>query len=139
MSQDKLEVVRQKMVWVNIDILGISELKSMGKGQLNSNDHYIYYSRQESLRRSGVALKVNKRVLNAVLRYSLKNERMISISFQGKPFNSTAIQVYAPFTNAEEAEGEQLCVDLQDLLELTPKKKKKRCSFHHRRLECKSR
>ena len=111
----------------------------MGKGKLNSNDHYIYYSRQESLRRSGVALKVNKRVLNAILRYSLKNERMISISFQGKPFNSTAIQVYALSTNAEAAEGEQLCVDLQDLLELTTKKKKKRCSFHHRRLECKSR
>ena len=98
-------------------------------GEFNSDDHHIYHCGQESLRRSGVALKVNKRVLNAILRYSLKNERMISISCQGKPFNSTAIQVYAPFTNAEEAEGEQLCVDLQDLLELTPKKKEKKMFF----------
>ena len=111
----------------------------MGKGKLNSNDHYIYYSGQESLRRSGVALEVNERVLNAILRYSLKNERMISISFQGKPFNSTAIQVYAPSTNAREVEIEQLYEDLQDLLELTPKKKKKGCPFHHRGLKCKGR
>ena len=91
-------------------------------GEFNSDDHYIYYCRQESLRRNGIAIMVNRRVRNAVLGYSLKNDRMISVHFQGKPFNITVIQVYAPTSNAEEAEVERFCEDLQDLLELTPKK-----------------
>ena len=90
--------------------------------EFNSGDHYIYYCGQESLRRSGVALIVNKRVQNALLRYNLKNDRMISVHFQGKWFNITVIQVYAPTSNAEEAEVEWFYEDLQDLLELTPKK-----------------
>ena len=92
-------------------------------GEFNSDDHYIYYSGQESLRRNGVALIVKKRVQNAVLGCNLKNDRMISIHFQGKPFNTIVMQVYAPTTNAEEAEFEQFYEDLQELLELTPKKK----------------
>ena len=91
-------------------------------GEFNSDDHYIYYCRQESLRRNGVALIVNKRVQNAVLGCSLKNNRMISVHFQVKPFSITVIQVYAPTTNAEEAEVQWLYEYLQDLLELTPKK-----------------
>ena len=106
MNQDKLEVVKQEMARVNIDILGISELKWTGMGEFNSNDHYIYYCRQESLRRNGVTIIVNKRVRNAVLGCNLKNERMISVRFQGKPFNIIVIQVYAPTSNAEEAEVE---------------------------------
>ena len=121
MNQGKLELVKQEAVRVNIDILGISELKWTGMGEFNSDDHYIYYCRQESLRRNGVAIIVNKRALSAVLGYSLKNNRMIS-HFQGKKFNITVIQVYAPTGIAEEAEAEQFCEDLQDLLELTPKK-----------------
>ena len=92
------------MARVNVDILGISELKLTGMGEFNSDDHYIYYRGQESLRRNGVAMMVNKRFRNAVLGCSLKNDRMISVLFQGKPFNITVIQVYAPTTNAEEAE-----------------------------------
>ena len=107
------------MARVNIDILGISELKWTGMGEFNSDDHYIYYYGQESLRRNGVALIVNKRVLNAVLGCNLKNDRMISVCFQGKPFNITVIQVYAPTTNAKEVE--QFYDDLQDILELTTK------------------
>ena len=122
MNQGKVEVVKQEMARVNVDILGISELKWTGMGEFNSGDHYIYYCRQESLRRNGVAIIVNKRVQNAVLRCNLKNDRMISVCFQGKPFNITVIPVYAPTSNAEEAEGEQFYEDLQDLLELTPKK-----------------
>ena len=91
-------------------------------GEFNSDDHYIYYYEQESLRRNGVALIVNKRIQNAVLECNLKNDRMISVHVQGKPFNITVIQVYAPGTNAKEAEVEQFYDDLQDLLELTPKK-----------------
>ena len=91
------------MARVNIDILGISELKWTGMGEFNSDDHYIYYGGQESLRRNGVALIVNKGVQNAVLGCDLKNDRMISVLFQDKPFNITVIQVYAPTTNAEEA------------------------------------
>ena len=91
-------------------------------GEFNSDDHYIYYCGQESLRRNGVAIMVNKRVQNAVLGRNLKNDRMISVRFQGKPFNITVIQVYAPTSNAEEAEVEQFYEDVQDLLELTPKK-----------------
>ena len=88
-------MVKQEMARVNVDILGISELKWTGMGEFNSDDHYIYYSRQESLRRNGVAIMVNKRVRNAVLRCNLKNDRMISVHFQGKPLNITVIQVYA--------------------------------------------
>ena len=95
------------MARVNIDILGISELKCTGMGEWNSDDHYIYYCGQESLRRSGVALIVNKRVQNAVLGCNLKNDRMMSVRFQGKPFNIRVIQVYAPTSNAEEAEIER--------------------------------
>ena len=94
------------MARVNIDILGISELKWTGMGEFHSDDHYIYYCGQESLRRNGVAIMVNQRVRNVVLRCNLKNDRMISVRFQGKPFNITVIQVYAPNTNAEEAEVE---------------------------------
>jgi len=106
MNQSKLEVVKQEMARVNVNILGISELKWTGMGEFNSNDHYIYYCVQESLRRNGVAIIVNKRVRNAVLGCNLKNDRMISVHFQGKPFNIIAIQVYAPTSNAEEAEVE---------------------------------
>ena len=123
------------MARVNVDILGISELKWTGMGDFNSDDHYIYYCGQESLRRNGVAIMVNKRVWNAVLGCNLKNDRMISVCFQGKPFNITIIQIYAPNSNAEEAEVEWFYEDLQDLLELTPRK---RCPFHYRALECKS-
>ena len=115
-------VVSDKMARVNVDILGISELKWTGMGEFNSDDHYIYYCGQESLRRNGVAIIVNERVQNAVLGCNLKNDRMISAHFQGKPFNSMVIQVYAPTNNAEKAEVKQFCEDLQDLLELTPQK-----------------
>ena len=108
------------MARVNVDILGISKLKWTGMGEFNSDDHFIYYCRQESLRRNGVAIIVNKRVRNEVLRCSLKNDRMISVRFQGKPFNIMVIQVCAPTSNAEEVK--QFYEDLQDLLELTPKK-----------------
>ena len=122
MNQGKLEVVKQEMVRVNINILGISKLKWTGMGEFNSDDHYIYYCGQESLRRNGVAQIVNKRVQNAKLGCNLKNDRMISVCFQGNPFSITVIQVYAPTSNTEEAEVEQFYEDLQDLLELTPKK-----------------
>ena len=122
MNQGKLEVVKKEMARVNVDILGISELKWTGMGEFNSDDHYIYYCGQESLRRNVVAITVNKRVRNAVLGCNLKNDRMISVHFQGKPFNITVIQVYAPTSNAEEAEVEQFYEDPQDLLELTPPK-----------------
>ena len=135
MNQGKLEVVKQEMARVNIDILGISELKWTGMGEFDSDDHYIYYCGQESLRRNGVAIMVNKRIQNAVLGGNLKNDRMISVRFQGKPFNIMVIQVYVPTSNTEEAEVEQFYEDLQDLLELTLKK----CPFQYRGLECKSR
>ena len=106
MNQGKLEVVKQEMAKVNVDILGISELKWTGMGELHSDDHYICYCRQESLRRNGVAIMVNKRFRNAVLGCSLKNDRMISVHFLGKPLNNTVIQVYAPTSNAKEAEVE---------------------------------
>ena len=122
MNQGKLEVVKQEMTRENINILGISELRWTAMGEFNSDDHYIYYHGQESLRRNGVATMVNKRVWNAVLGCNLKNGRMISVCFQGKPFSITVIHVYAPTSNAEEAEVEQFYEDLQDLLELTPKK-----------------
>ena len=106
MNQGKLEVVKQEMARVKVDILGLSELKWTGMGEFNSDEHYIYYCGQESLQRNGVVLIVNKRVQNAVLGCNLKNDRMISVRFQGKPFNITVIQVYAPISNAEEAEVE---------------------------------
>ena len=122
MNQGKLEVVKQEKARVKIDILGISELKWTGMGELNSDDHYNYYCGQESLRRNGLAMMVNKRVRNAVLGCNLKNDRMVSVHFQGKPFNIMVIQVYTPTRNAEEAEFEWFYENLQDLLELTPKK-----------------
>ena len=118
MNRGKLDEGKQEMTPVNIDILEISELKGMGMGKFNSDDHYIYCCGQESLRRNGVALRINRRVQNAVLGCNLKNDRIISVHFQGKPCNITVIQVYAPTTNAEEAEW--FYIDLQDLLELTP-------------------
>ena len=104
MNQGKLEVVKQEMAKVNVNILGISKLKWTGMGEFNSDDHYIYYGGQESLRRNEVAVMVNKRVRNAVHGCNLKNDRMISVHFQGKPFNVMVIQVYAPTSNTEEAE-----------------------------------
>ena len=124
------------MTIVNIDILGIGQLRWTGMGEFNSDDHDIYYCRQESLRRNGVAIIVNKRVWNAVLGCSVKNHRMISVRFQGKPFSIMVIQVNAPTSNAEEAKVQRFYEDLQDLLELTSKK---RCLFHYRGLEGKSR
>ena len=117
MNQGKLEVVKQEMARVNVDILGLSELKWTGMDEFNS-----YYCGQESLRRNGAAIIVNTRVQNAVLGCSLKNYRVISVHFQGKPFNITVIQVYAPTSNAEEAEVEPFYEELQDILELTPPK-----------------
>ena len=106
------KVVKQEMARVNIDILGISELKWTGMGKFNSDDHYIYYCGQESLRRNAVALKVNKRVWNAVIGCNLKNNKMISVCFHGKPFNIRVIQAYAPISNAKEAEVEWFYKDL---------------------------
>ena len=110
------------MARVNVDILGISELKWTGMGEFNSDDHYIYYCGQEALRRNGVAIIVNKRVQKTVLGCNLKNNGRVSVHSQGKPFNITVIQVYAPTSNAEEAEVEWFHEDLQDILELTPAK-----------------
>ena len=113
MNQSKLEVVKQEMARVNVDILGISELKWTGMGEFNSDDHCIYCCGQESIRRNGVAIIVNKRVRNAVLGCNLKNDRMISVCFQSKPFNIMVIQVYALSSNAEEAEVEEFYEDLE--------------------------
>ena len=112
MNQGKLEVVKQEMARVNVDILGISKLKWTRMGEFNSDDHYTYYCGQESLRKNGVAIMVNKTVRNAVLGCNLKIDRMISVRFQGKPFNITVIQVYAPTSNAEEADVEWFYEDL---------------------------
>ena len=120
---------------MNINILGIRELRWTGMGEFNSDDHYIYYCEQESLRRNEAAIIVNKRVQNAVLGRNFKNDRMISVCFRGKPFNIMVIQVYALTNNAEEAEVERFYEDLQDLLELTPQK----IPFRYWGLECKSR
>ena len=122
MNQGILEVFKQEMARVNINILRLSKLKWTGLDEFNSDDHYIHYCGQESLRRNGVAFIVNKRVQNAVLGCSLKNNRMISVYFQGKPFSITVIQVYAPTTNTEEAKVELFYEDLQNLLKLTPQK-----------------
>ena len=132
MNQGKLEVVKQEMARVNVDILGISELKWSGMGEFNSDDHYFYYCGQESLRRNGVTITKESEMqyLDAVSKTT-----MISVHFQGKLFNIMVIPVYVLTSNAEEAEVEQFYEDLQDLLELTPKK----CPFHYRGLECKSR
>ena len=134
MKQGKLEVVKQEMARMNINILRISELKWTGIGEFNSDDHYIYYCGQESLRRNGVATTVTKRVQNAVLGCNLKNDRMISVRFQGKPFSITVIQVYAPTSNAEEAEVEWFYKDRQDLLELTSQVPMQYCSLQHQTL-----
>ena len=115
-------MVKQEMARVSIDILGISVLRWTGMSEFNSDDHYIYYCGKESLRRNGVAIIVNKRVQNGVLGCNLKSDRMLSVHFQGKPFNITVIQVYAPTSNAEEVEVEQFYEDLQDFLKLTLQK-----------------
>ena len=112
MNQGKLEVVKQEMARVIIDILGISELKWTGMGEFNSDDRYIYYCGQESLRRNGIAIIVNKKIRNAVLGCNLKNDRMTSVHFQGQLFSITVIQVYALTSNAEEAKVEQFYEDL---------------------------
>ena len=122
MKQGNMEVVEQEMARANVNILGISELKWTEMGEFNSDDHYIYYCGQEPLRRNGVAIILNKRVLNAVLGCSVKKDRMISVHFQCKPFAITVIQVCAPTSNTKKAEVEQFYEDLPDLLELTPKK-----------------
>ena len=121
MNQGKLEVVKQEMAGMNINTLQIGELKWTGMGEFNSGDHYMYYCEQESHKRNGVALIVNNRVWNAVLGCNLKNDRMISVCFQDKPFNITVLQVYAPTSNAEEAEMKLFYEELQDTLELTQK------------------
>ena len=121
MNQGKLEVVKQEMARLKVNILGISELKWTGMGEFNSDDHNIYYCGQESLRRNGVAIIVNKRIWNIVLGCNLKNDRIIFVHFQGKPFNITVIQVYAPTNNAEKVEVEWFYENLQDPLELTAK------------------
>ena len=136
MNQGKLEVVKQEMTRVNVDILGIRELKWTGKGEFNSDDHYIYYCGQESLRRNGVAIIVNKSPKCSTWMQSQKRQKDLC-SFPRQPFNIMVIQVYAPTSNAEEAEIERFYEDLQDLLELTIPPK--RCPFHYRGLECKSR
>ena len=130
MNQGTLEVVKQEMARVNVDILRISKLKWTGMGEFKSDDHYIYYCVQESLRRNGIAIMVNKRVQNAILGCNLKNDIMISVCFQGKPFSITIIQIYAPTSNAEEAEVKQFYEDLHP---------PKRCPFQYRGLECKIR
>ena len=122
MYQGKLGIVKQEMAKVNINSLGISELKWMGMGKFNSDDHYIYYCGQEYLRRNGVTLMVNRKIQNAVLGCNFKNSSMISVRFRIKIFNITVIQVYAPTTDAKEFEVDQFYEDLQDFLELTPKK-----------------
>ena len=122
MNQGKLEVVKQDIAKVSINILGISELKWTGMGKFNSDDHDVYCCGQQSHRRNGVALIVNKGVQNNVLGFNLKYDTMISVRLQGKSFNITVIQVYAPIRNTEEAEVECFYEDLQDLLELTSQK-----------------
>ena len=111
MNQGKLEVVKQEMARLNVNILRISELKWIGMGEFNSDDHYMYYSGQESLRRNGLSIMLNKRVQNALAECNLKNYRMISVCFEGKPFNITVIQVYAPTINEKEAEVERFYED----------------------------
>ena len=122
MNQHKLEVVKQEMARVNINILGISELKWTGMGEFNSDDHYIYYCGQEFFRRNGVTLIVTKESKMQYFGTISQTTELSLFCFQGKSFNTTVIQVYAPTTDTEEAEVDRFCEDLQDLLELTPKK-----------------
>ena len=122
MNQGNLDMVKQEMANVNSDILGISERKWMGIGKFNSDDHYIYYCGQDSIRRNGVALIVNQIIWTTVFGVILKSSRIISVGFQSKPFNITVIQVYASITNIKEDEIKQFYEDLQDLIELTTKK-----------------
>ena len=122
MNQGKLEVVKQEMARVNIDILRIRELKWTGMGKFNPDDHYIYYCGEEYLRINGVPIMVNESPKSSTWMQSQRHDQMISVGFQGKPFNITVIQAYAPNSNTEEAEVERFYEDLQDLLELTPKK-----------------
>ena len=129
MNQGKLDVDKQEMARVNFNTLGISELTWTGMGKFNSGNHYIYYCEQGTLRRNGIALIVNKRVQNAVRGCNLKNNRTISVYFQGKPFNIIVILVSTSTTDAKEAEVDWFYEDLQHLLEITPKKKKKKMSF----------
>ena len=129
MNQGKWDVVKQEMARMNIDILGISELQGTGMDEFSSVPHCIYYCGQESFKRKGVAFIVNKRLRNTVLWCNLKNDRMILVCCQGKQFDITVIQVCAPTNDAKEAEVDQLYEDRHDLLELTPKKKKKKMSF----------
>ena len=131
----ELDIVKQEMSRVNIDTFGISELKWMWMGEFNSDDNYIYYCGQESLRRNGVAITFNIRVWNAVLGCNLKNDRMISVYFQGKWFNITVIQVCAPITDAKEAE----VVSFMRSITLSRNNNKKRCPIHQMGFECKSR
>ena len=112
MNQGKWKVVKQEMARMNMNILGVSKLKWTGMGEFNSDDHYIYYCGQESLRRNGVAIIVNKRVQNAVLGCNVKSDRMIAVHCQGKPFNITVIQVFTPPSNTKETEVERFCEDL---------------------------
>ena len=134
MNQGKLEMVKQEMARVSINILGSSELKWAGMGDFNSDNHYIYYFEQDYLRAIRVTLIVNKRVQNAVHGCNLKNNRMISAHFQGKPFSTTVMQVYTPTSNTEEAEAEWFYEDFLELKQTN----KKRCPFHYRGLEWKS-
>ena len=136
MNHGKLEVVNLEMAGVNFDILGISEPRWTGMGEFNSDDHYSNYCGQESPRRNGVAIMINKRVQNAVFGCNLKNDRMMSVPFQGKPFNITVMQVYAPTTNGGETQVERFYEGMQDLIDAIPRK---RYPFYHMGLECKSR
>ena len=121
MNQGKLDVIKQEMVRINIDILGSSELTWTGMGKFNSDDHYTYYCGQESHRRNGVAVIISRRVQNEVVGCNLKDDKMILVHFQGKSFSITATQVHVPTTDAKETGVDQFCENLKDLLELTPK------------------
>ena len=135
MNQSRLEIVKQELARLNINILGISKLKWIGMGEFNSNDHYNYYCGQKSLRRNGVAIMVNKRVQNAVLGCNLKNDRMISVPFQGNPFNITVIQAYSLRVTLKKLKfnsSRKTCIPSRTNTQ-------KRCPFHYRGLECKSR
>ena len=135
MNQSRLEIVKQELARLNINILGISKLKWIGMGEFNSNDHYNYYCGQKSLRRNGVAIMVNKRVQNAVLGCNLKNDRMISVPFQGNTFNITVIQAYSLRVTLKKLKfnsSRKTCIPSRTNTQ-------KRCPFHYRGLECKSR
>ena len=135
MNQGKLDVVKQEITRVNINILGIGKLRWTGMGEFNSDDHYVYYCGQESLRRNGVTIIVNKRVWNALLGCNIKNDRMISVRFQGKPFNIRGIQVYAQPVTLKRLKLNSSLKTYKTFRTNT----QKRCPFHYRGLECKSR